>query len=126
MKNQKPSEDPVADNLQIHVRTFQPSTTQAQALETLTDSMAEVLDDRQLRHIKNAVLLREETQTTYLDHGLAVPHGRTSALDSMQVTVGGRPLAGRFPQRSSHCDAGRARRHGDRLPDHHAEIAAVA
>ena len=48
MKNQKPSEDPVADNLQIHVRTFQPSTTQAQALETLTDSMAEVLDDRQL------------------------------------------------------------------------------
>ncbi|MFQ7535156.1 MAG: hypothetical protein ACLRPT_08585 [Akkermansia muciniphila] len=35
--------------------------------------MAEVLDDRQLRHIKNAVLLREETQTTYLDHGLAVP-----------------------------------------------------
>lgn len=88
MKNQKPSEDPVADNLQIHVRTFQPSTTQAQALETLTDSMAEVLDDRQLRHIKNAVLLREETQTTYLDHGLAVPHGRTSALDSMQVTVG--------------------------------------
>ena len=62
MKNQKPSEDPVADNLQIHVRTFQPSTTQAQALETLTDSMAEVLDDRQLRHIKNAVLLREETQ----------------------------------------------------------------
>ena len=78
----------MADNLQIHVRTFQPATTQEQALETLTDSMAEVLDERQLRHIKNAVLLREETQTTYLDHGLAVPHGRTSALDSMQVTVG--------------------------------------
>lgn len=50
--------------------------------------MSEVLDERQLRHIKNAVLLREETQTTYLDHGLAVPHGRTSALDSMHVTVG--------------------------------------
>lgn len=78
----------MADNLQIHVRTFQPATTQEQALETLTDSMAEVLDERQLRHIRNAVLLREETQTTYLDHGLAVPHGRTSALDSMQVTVG--------------------------------------
>lgn len=65
----------MADNLQIHVRTFQPATTQEQALETLTDSMAEVLDERQLRHIKNAVLLREETQTTYLDHGLAVPTG---------------------------------------------------
>ena len=75
----------MADNLQIHVRTFQPATTQEQALETLTDSMAEVLDERQLRHIKNAVLLREETQTTYLDHGLAVPHGRTSALDSMSA-----------------------------------------
>lgn len=100
MKNQKPSEDPVADNLQIHVRTFQPSTTQAQALETLTDSMAEVLDDRQLRHIKNAVLLREETQTTYLDHGLAVPHGRTSALDSMQVTVGTSPEGVLWPDDS--------------------------
>lgn len=50
--------------------------------------MAGVLDERQARHIKNAVLLREETQTTYLDHGLAVPHGRTTALDSMYVTVG--------------------------------------
>ena len=100
MKNQKPSEDPVADNLQIHVRTFQPSTTQAQALETLTDSMAEVLDDRQLRHIKNAVLLREETQTTSLDHGLAVPHGRTSALDSMQVTVGISPEGVLWPDDS--------------------------
>lgn len=50
--------------------------------------MAGILDERQARHIKNAVLLREETQTTYLDHGLAVPHGRTTALDSMYVTVG--------------------------------------
>ena len=96
----------MADNLQIHVRTFQPATTQEQALETLTDSMAEVLDERQLRHIKNAVLLREETQTTYLDHGLAVPHGRTSALDSMQVTVGISPEGVLWPdvKNSHHID----------------------
>ena len=64
--------------------------------------MAEVLDERQSRHIKNAVLLREETQTTYLDHGLAVPHGRTTALDSMYVSVGISPegaSAGRMAPR---------------------------
>lgn len=88
------------DNLQIHVRTLQPSTTQEQALETLIDAMSEVLDERQLRHIKNAVLLREETQTTYLDHGLAVPHGRTSALNSMHVTVGISPEGILWPDSS--------------------------
>ena len=97
MKSQKPLADTVADNLQIHVRTLQPDTTQEQALETLVDSMAEVLDERQSRHIKNAVLLREETQTTYLDHGLAVPHGRTTALDSMYVSVGISPEGIRWP-----------------------------
>lgn len=78
----------MADNPQIHVLTLQPETTQARALETLTDSMSSVLSERQLRHIKTAVLLREDTQTTYLDNGLAVPHGRTTALDSLYITAG--------------------------------------
>lgn len=78
----------MADNLHIHVQSFQPGVTQEQALETLIDAMADVLDERQLRHIKTAVLLREATQTTYLDQGLAVPHGRTTALDSIYISAG--------------------------------------
>lgn len=100
MKSQHPLVIQVADHIHIHVRTFQPATNQEQALLALTDSMADFLDERQLRHIKNAVLLREETQTTYLERGLAVPHGRTSALDSMQIAVGLSPEGILWPDAS--------------------------
>lgn len=76
------------DNLHIQVLSIPENTPQEQTLIHLVDSMQSILDERQLRHLRNAVLLREETQSTYLTKGLAVPHGRTTALESIYVTVG--------------------------------------
>lgn len=41
-----------------------------------------------LEALQSAVLSREEASSTYLDRGLAVPHGRIPQLDSMTILVG--------------------------------------
>ncbi len=50
--------------------------------------MADKLDENQIKQLQTAVLMREETQSTYLDNGLAVPHGRTAALTEIHLSVG--------------------------------------
>ncbi len=47
------------------------------------DLTPEALDD-----LKEAVLIREEASPTYLDHGLAIPHGRIDALDQVVISIG--------------------------------------
>ncbi len=78
----------MADNFHIHIRTLAPNSTQEESLGVLINAMAETLDERQIRHLQTAVQMREETQSTYLDNGLAVPHGRTTALTEMHLCVG--------------------------------------
>jgi mannitol/fructose-specific phosphotransferase system IIA component (Ntr-type) len=48
-----------------------------------TDLAPETLED-----LKEAVLIREEASSTYLDQGLAVPHGRIDSLDQVVIAVG--------------------------------------
>lgn len=38
--------------------------------------------------LKEAVLIREEASSTYLDHGLAVPHGRIGSIDQVVISIG--------------------------------------
>lgn len=47
-----------------------------------------VLSAEQLVLMQESLMMREETATTYLDNGLAVPHGRAEGLDTMHLVVG--------------------------------------
>lgn len=52
------------------------------------NSWSDVIEKDKLEEFRSAVASREEASATYLDRGLAVPHGRTGALDRVVVTVG--------------------------------------
>ncbi|MEG0143487.1 MAG: PTS sugar transporter subunit IIA [Akkermansia sp.] len=61
---------------------------QSVALTNMLGSLAGELDVPVLQNIKDSVFAREETSSTYLDNGLAVPHGRVADLKQIVVVVG--------------------------------------
>ena len=50
--------------------------------------MAGLIPDDKIDELREAVYLREDTASTYIGDGLAVPHGRISGLDDEYVVVG--------------------------------------
>ncbi len=46
------------------------------------------MPDKTLSDLREAVYLREDTASTYLEDGLAVPHGRISGLGAEYVVAG--------------------------------------
>ena len=63
--------------------------------EDLIKSMVTVLDDKNLLIDKNetlkAILEREKTMSTGMQHGVALPHGKTDAVKNMCMAVGLKP-----------------------------------
>lgn len=51
-----------------------------------------------LAHLKTEVFAREATSSTYLDNGLAIPHGRIPGLDHVLVAVGVKPSGILWPE----------------------------
>lgn len=61
---------------------------QTDALEEMFSCLAADLEADILADLQEAVILREETSPTYLEKGLAVPHGRIHSLQDVVITVG--------------------------------------
>lgn len=50
--------------------------------------LADRLDEEKLSDLKEAVYTREDTASTFIDEGLAVPHGRIRGLDEDIIMLG--------------------------------------
>lgn len=61
---------------------------QTNALGEMFSCLSGDLEEKTLHDLKEAVVLREETSPTYLEHGLAVPHGRIHSLEQVVIAVG--------------------------------------
>lgn len=61
---------------------------QSECLEFLLNELSPNLPPEKIDDLKEAVYLREDTASTYLDEGLAVPHGRIAGLDREYVLAG--------------------------------------
>ena len=61
---------------------------QAECLEYMLGALAPDMPAETLSNLKEAVYLREDTASTYLEDGLAVPHGRISGLGAEYVVAG--------------------------------------
>ena len=57
-------------------------------MEQMFAELAGVLDGDKLEALKEAVYLREDTASTYLEGGLAAPHGRIDGLKNEIVVIG--------------------------------------
>lgn len=62
--------------------------TQIECLDFLLDKLADSIDADKLRELKNAVYEREDTASTFLGDGIAVPHGRVYNLGDSIIIVG--------------------------------------
>ena len=63
-------------------------TLQADCLEFMFAKLADRLDEEKLSDLKEAVYTREDTASTFIDEGLAVPHGRIRGLDEDIIMLG--------------------------------------
>lgn len=63
-------------------------TLQADCLEFMFANLADRLDEEKLSDLKEAVYTREDTASTFIDEGLAVPHGRIRGLDEDIIMLG--------------------------------------
>ncbi len=61
---------------------------QSESLEHMLGKLADDLQPEKLSELKEAVYSREDTASTYLEDGLAVPHGRVNGLDKEYIVVG--------------------------------------
>ncbi len=57
-------------------------------METIFSSLASDLEEAKLEELKEAVYMREDTVSTYLEDNLAVPHGRVEGLDEDYIVLG--------------------------------------
>ena len=63
-------------------------TLQSDCLDFMFGQIAGRLDGEKLQDFKEAVYSREDTASTYIEDGLAVPHGRVAGLPEDMVVVG--------------------------------------
>ncbi|MFI3291513.1 MAG: PTS sugar transporter subunit IIA [Opitutales bacterium] len=61
---------------------------QIECLESIFSSLVDSLEEAKLEELKEAVYMREDTVSTYLEDNLAVPHGRVEGLDDDYIIVG--------------------------------------
>lgn len=64
------------------------TSDQTVALEEMFASLSSDLTPEVMEELEEAVILREETSPTYLENGLAVPHGRIKSLNEVVMVVG--------------------------------------
>lgn len=57
-------------------------------IEELVDVLAEAGKVREPDALKEAVWTREQTRTTGIGHGLAIPHGKCEGLDELAMAIG--------------------------------------
>ncbi len=81
----------------IRVAKIPPQADQDAALASLLCSLEELLDDEVHACLRQSVFEREESFPTYLENGLAVPHGRVERLDDPLVVVGLHPEGVHWP-----------------------------
>jgi len=70
------------------------SVDKRSAIDELVDLLAELGRVADPVSLKDAVWTREQTRTTGIGHGLAIPHGKCGAMSSLAMAIGkpARPL----------------------------------
>lgn len=58
------------------------------AIHELADVLATASKVKQVEALKDAVWTREQTRTTGIGHGLAIPHGKASGVDTLAIAIG--------------------------------------
>lgn len=64
------------------------STDKQGVISELVDLLAQTGRVRDPAALKDAVWTREQTRTTGIGHGLAIPHGKAAGLDSLAMAIG--------------------------------------
>lgn len=72
----------------LTIKSLSDVSDQSIALDELFGGLSRKLEEGVAGELKEAVILREETSSTYLDNGLAVPHARINSLEDIVVSVG--------------------------------------
>lgn len=62
--------------------------SQKECFEAMFNMLSGSLDDKMIEKFKEAVYLREYTASTFLDNGLAIPHGRIENIEDEYIVVG--------------------------------------
>ena len=68
------------------------ATDKQSAINELVDLLASAGRVKQPAALKEAVWTREQTRTTGIGHGLAIPHGKAAGVESLAIAIG-RPHA---------------------------------
>lgn len=58
------------------------------AIDELIDLLARAGRVKSPAALKDAVWIREQTRTTGIGHGLAIPHGKSPGVDSLVIAIG--------------------------------------
>ena len=72
----------------LKVIELAPCFDQISPLEEMFAALIGCMSDAALSNLKDAVLLREETASTYVGHNLAVPHARAAGLEDSYIVAG--------------------------------------
>ena len=64
------------------------STEKQDVINELIEQMGEVGNVSDVESLKDAVWTREQTRTTGIGHGLAIPHGKCSSLKQQSLAIG--------------------------------------
>jgi fructose-specific phosphotransferase system IIA component len=64
------------------------SSDKKSVIEELVDVLAQAGKVKDPAALKNAVWTREQTRTTGIGHGLAIPHGKCEGLDDLAMAIG--------------------------------------
>ena len=64
------------------------ATEKRAAIDELVDALAEAGKVSDAEALRSAVWTREQTRTTGIGHGLAIPHGKCSGLTGLAMAVG--------------------------------------
>lgn len=64
------------------------ATTKRAAIEELVDMLGDIGRVRDVNALKEAVWQREQTKTTGIGLGLAIPHGKCQGINSISMAIG--------------------------------------
>jgi len=64
------------------------ATTKQAAIYELVDALTAAGHVKDPAALKDAVWTREQTRTTGIGHGLAIPHGKCGCVDSLAIAIG--------------------------------------
>lgn len=64
------------------------ATEKKAAIDELVDVLAKIGKANDAEALRSAVWTREQTRTTGIGHGLAIPHGKCAGLDGLAMAIG--------------------------------------